>query len=130
MKTLLRKISRPVAITLLLAFTVVACIPQNAAAYVPGSGEMSKAGSHDIETLKRSIESKVVSGMLKSMGFTPLEINERLSNLSDAELHSFAMKADTLSHGSGIVSLIIIIALLALVGLTVLASTGKRIVIE
>ncbi len=130
MNTLFKKAVRPVALTLLLAFTIVACIPNNAAAYVSGSGEMSKARSHDIETLKRGLESKIVSEKLQSMGFTPAEINDRLSNLSDAELHSFAMKADTLSHGSGVVSVLILIALLALVGLTVLASMGKRIVIE
>ena len=130
MKRLLKKIMKPVAITVLMAFTIVASIPHNAVAYLPGSDDISKARAHDMASIKRNLQSKVVSSKLRSMGFTEAEINDRLSKLSDAEVHSFAVKSDKLSHGSGVVSVLILLALLALIGLTVLTSMGKRVVIR
>jgi hypothetical protein len=65
------------------------------------------------------------------MGLTETEINERLKQLSDAELHQFATQVDNIYSGEAGVGLILVVgAVLILIVFAFMSLTGRRLVLE
>jgi len=75
--------------------------------------------SADLQRVQTVLESKMIQQRLEELGLTPEEINARLSQLSDAQLHQLATQLDSLMPG-GDGGLGIIIALLVIAVLVVL----------
>jgi hypothetical protein len=73
----------------------------------------------DLQRVQTVLESKMIQQRLEELGLTPEEINARLSQLSDAQLHQLATQLDSLMPG-GDGGLGIIIALLVIAVLVVL----------
>jgi hypothetical protein len=112
-----------------MAVRVLACYLV-AALFVIGIAERSFAGYSPSEIIKLSpeervtdlakvrtaLETKMVSEKLKQMGFSNEEIQGRLGQLSDAQLHKLAQKADEMrvggDSGLGIVIAVLVIAIL------------------
>ena len=77
----------------------------------------------DLQKIQKVIETKMVRERLVNLGFTEDEIQKRLSQLSDAQIHNLALNLDQLKVGGdglGILAALLVIALLvvALVYLT------------
>jgi hypothetical protein len=53
----------------------------------------------DIQKIQRVLEMKMVSERLKDLGFAPGEIQTRLSQLNDQQIHQMAQKLDELTVG-------------------------------
>ena len=74
---------------------------------------------------------KMISERLRQLGLTPDEIQARLNQLSDNEIHQFALQLDDLKVGGdsglGIVIAILVIAILAVILIYLL---GHRIIIK
>ena len=74
------------------------------------------ARSADLQRVQTILESKMIQQRLEELGLTPEEINARLSQLSDAQLHQLATQLDSLMPGGdglGILILVLAIAVLA-----------------
>jgi hypothetical protein len=83
----------------------------------------------ELQKLQTVLESKVVRQRLHDIGLTPEEINNRLSRLSDDQLHELATHVDAIlpaGDGLGIVIALLVIAILAVILIYLL---GHRIVI-
>jgi hypothetical protein len=74
---------------------------------------------------------KMVGQRLKELGFTPDEIQSRLNQLSDPQVHQLAMQIDNLNVGGndalGILVALLVIAILVVILIWLL---GHRIVIK
>jgi hypothetical protein len=76
----------------------------------------------DLRTVRSVIENKLVHQRLEDLGFTQEEINTRLNQLSDAQLHQVAMQINALLPGGqdviwtivGILLIVLLIILLAI----------------
>ncbi len=71
--------------------------------------------SADLMKIRTALETKVVSEKLAQLGFNKNEIQTKLNNLSDQQLHKIALKADELrvaGDGAGIVIALLVIAIL------------------
>ncbi len=90
--------------------------PPTAAATEPGTG-LNRAA--DLQRIQNVLEAKVVRQRLEDYGLTAEEINARLSQLSDAQVHQLAMQIDALipagNGGFGIVIALLVIAILAVI---------------
>jgi len=53
----------------------------------------------DIQKIQRVLEAKMVSERLKALGFAPGEIQARLSQLNDQQIHQMAQELDELNVG-------------------------------
>ena len=71
--------------------------------------------AEDLQKIQKVLEWKMVNEKLKELGFTQEEIQGRLDQLSDQEIHQVALNLDELKvggNGLGIVIGILVIAIL------------------
>ncbi len=72
----------------------------------------------DLVTIQKALEHKVVNQRMTELGFTSTEIQLRLANASDAELHQLATESEKLMAGGVaglLISLLVIILLVFLI---------------
>ena len=72
----------------------------------------------DLATIQQALEHKVVNQRMTELGFTPAEIQLRLAQASDAELHQLATESEKLMAGGVaglLISLLVIILLVFLI---------------
>lgn len=88
-----------------------------APAVAPGS-EQSPQRAADLARIQRVLENKRVSQKLKDLGLSESEVQDRLSKLSDREVHQLATKMQALTpagdSGLGLVIALLVIGVLAL----------------
>jgi hypothetical protein len=114
---------------LVVAMFVIGITPRAYADFSPSEviGSVSDRAS-DLEKIKSVIEMKMVRERLTSLGFAEDEINKKLSQLSDSQLHELALQLDELKvGGDGAATAVIIILLLAILAVLILYLSGHRI---
>jgi hypothetical protein len=81
----------------------------------------------DLNKIQTALETKVVSEKLTQLGFNKDEIQSRLGQLSDQQLHKVALKVDELKVGGdgalGLVIAVLVIAILVLIFVHLLRRT-------
>lgn len=82
----------------------------------------------DLERIQKVIETKMIKERLEKFGFTQDEINNRLSQLSDQQIHQLALQLDELKVGGdlGIIIALLVIAILVVI---LIQLTGHKVVI-
>jgi hypothetical protein len=114
---------------LVVAMFVIGITPRVYADFSPSEimGFASDRDS-DLQKIQTVIEMKMVGERLKDLGFTEDEINKKLNQLSDSQLHQLALQLDELKvGGDGAATAVIIILLLAILAGLILYLTGHRI---
>jgi hypothetical protein len=121
-------LTRRIAILLVVLMGIFSVVPRIEASFVQ-SGESFAAGARDkdMAMIQKVLEQKLVRERLKALGYGDQEINSRLDQLSDDELHQFATQLDSLTPGGSTLGWILV---LALVIIAVLYFTNKRILIQ
>ena len=124
-------------IAAILAFTmlVIGAVPTKSMAIVVGTDAVVAASAEhsreaDIARLQRVLESKLVSDRLQQTGLTQDEIQGKIKNLSNEEVHSFASQLESLypgGDGFGIVIALLIIVILVMV---ILKLADRKIIIR
>ncbi len=89
--------------TLIITTTLVCSLKtESLAMLVPAeipAGTSNPMRSSDLKTIQGALESKILRERLKQYGLSESEINSRLANMSDKEVHQFASKIHTVSPG-------------------------------
>ena len=111
-------LAKGTSVLLIFVLSLISLVPRVEAAFIPSSD--SRNGlmrNQDIQTIQKALESKIVKQRLQDLGFSEEEIQERLNQLSDEEVHSLAMQIDSLSQGGilGVVIAVLVIVVLVLV---------------
>lgn len=123
---------RVVAMYLITAMFIIGIAPKVDAGLAPSELiAMSQADrASDLEKIQKVIEMKMVSERLGKFGFTQDEIQKRLSNLSDQQIHKLALQIDDLKVGKddaiGVIIALLIIAILVVI---LLQLTGHRVIV-
>ena len=110
--------------TLMIAVTLAMTQPPQAWAMLAPSDVMNAAPTvgdsraADLKTIQATLESKMVRQRLSEFKLTPEQVNQRMSQLSDAQVHQVALQIRTLNPG-GDAGLGIIVGLLV-IGILVL----------
>mgnify|MGYP001616889526 CR=1 FL=1 len=122
-------ILKPVALYLAFAFFLIASIPQNSWAYLVDAQALNYSREADMNKIQRVLESKMVSQRLSELGLSRDEINSKLQQLSDADVHQFASQMDSLMPGGdlGIIIGLLVIVILVLV---ILQMTGHKVIVK
>lgn len=84
----------------------------------------------DLEKIQQVLETKAVSKRLEQLGLTQDEIQKRINQLSDHQIHQIALQLDDLRVGkdSG-VGLIIALLIIAILVVILLQITGHKVVV-
>jgi len=132
-----RKVKRSwmkyVASYLVVAMFIIGITPRVYAGFSPSEviSMLSFERSSDLEKIRKVLEMKMVRERLRELGFTPDEVEKRLSQLSDQQIHQLALNIDEfqVGGGSGLAILIVILLIAIVVGVIIYVS-GHRVVIE
>ena len=112
---------------LTVAFSILSFVNSAPAMFIPSPYEGSGSSNRDVDLQKiqRLLESKLVQHKLTQLGLTSDEIQVRLHQLDDDQIHQVASMMDALEPGgdSGAVWVIVIV-LLAIIGFLILELTG------
>jgi hypothetical protein len=117
---------------LVLAMFVIGITPRVYAGFSPSEiVALSPANrSAEIQKIQKFLEMKVVRERLKEYGFTPDEIQSRLNQLSDPQIHQLALKVDKLKVGGDGFEVIIALLVIVVLVLVIIWLTGHRVVVK
>jgi len=111
-----------VACYLVMVMFVLGITPRVFAGFSPSEAVsiLNFDRSSDIDKIRKVLEMKMVRERLKNFGFTPDEIEKKLIQLDDQQIHQLALNLDELKVGSSDVWVwVLVILLLAAIGLIV-----------
>jgi hypothetical protein len=118
---------------LIVAMFVIGITPRVYAGFSPSEvvGLSPTDRASDLEKIQNTIETKRIGERLKQMGLTPDEIQKKLNQLSNQQIHQLALQLDELKVGgdAGWVVLGVVIVLAA-IAVLVIYLTGHEIVIQ
>jgi DNA-binding transcriptional MerR regulator len=83
----------------------------------------------DMEKVQRFLEMKIVRDRLEKLGFTHEEIDSRLSQMSDQQLHQVAQQIDELKVGADGIGAVIGLLVIVILVILILQLTGHRVVV-
>ena len=86
--------------------------------------------SADLATVQAALESTVVRQRLMDYGLTADEAVARINNLSDEQLHQFAVNLDAAQAGGSLAGDIIFVLLVILLVIVILELTGHHVVMR
>jgi len=87
--------------------------------------------SSNLDKIRKVLEMKMVRERLKNFGFTPNEIEKKLSQLDDQQIHQLALNLDELKvGGDGWAWVVVILVLIAIGVIVYFYVTGHRVIIE
>ena len=118
---------------LVVAMFVIGITPRVYAGFSPSEviGLSQVDRESDLQKIQNVIETKMIGERLKQMGLTPEEIQKRLSQLSNQQIHQLTLQLDELKVGGdagwAVLSIIIVLAAIAVL---VIYLTGHQIVIQ
>jgi len=118
---------------LVVAMFVLGITPRLYAGFSPSEAVsiLTFDRSSDLEKIRKVLEMKMVRERLKNFGFTPNEIEKKLSQLEDQQIHQLALSLDDLKVGSdGWAWVVVILVLIAIGVIVYFYITGHRVVIE
>jgi len=84
----------------------------------------------DIQKIQKVLEVKMVFERLKSFGFTQDEIQARLNQLNDQQIHLMAQKLDELNVGGDVGEVVIAILLIAILVVLIIYLSGHRVIFK
>ena len=86
--------------------------------------------SSDLDKIRKVLELKMVRERLREFGFTPDEIEKRLTQLNDEQLHQLALQLDEVKVGGDGWVVLGILIVLAAIAVIVIYLTGHRVVLD
>ncbi|MGD0624973.1 MAG: PA2779 family protein [Thermodesulfobacteriota bacterium] len=117
---------------LVMAMFVIGITPRVYAGFSPSEViALSPAErSADVQKIQKFLEMKMVRERLKEFGLAPDEIQARLSQLSDPQIHQLAVKLDDLKLGGDGLGIIIFLLVVVILVIVILQVTGHRVVVK
>ena len=117
---------------LVMAMFVIGITPRVYAGFSPSEIiALSPAErSADVQKIQKFLEMKMVRERLKEFGLAPDEIQARLSQLSDPQIHQLAVKLDDLKLGGDGLGIIIFLLVVVILVIVILQVTGHRVVVK
>jgi hypothetical protein len=111
---------------------LIGITPRVDAAFSPSEGLsfLQSDRQSDIQKIQKVLESKMVIERLKAFGFTQDEIQARLNQLNDQQIHQIAQKLDELSVGGDGGEVVIAILLIAILVVLIIYLSGHKVVFK
>ena len=118
---------------LVIAMFVIGITPRVYAGFSPSEviGLSQVDRSSDLQKIQKFLEMKMVRERFKEFGLTPDEIQTRLSQFNDQQIHQLALRLDDLKMGAddglGIVIFLLLVAILVIV---IIQLTGHKVIVK
>ena len=83
----------------------------------------------ELEKIQNFLETKAVSKMLGQFGYSQEEVQNRLTQLSDQQIHQIATKLDDLKIGGDGVGVLIAVLVIVILVIVILQLTGHKVIV-
>lgn len=103
------------AVYMIIFFTAPGTSAMISSSFRDGSINSEQTVKEDMQKIQRMLENKIVAGKLKSGGLTDDEINTKLKNASDNQIHILAQASDKVLAGGDILYILLIILVVVLI---------------
>jgi len=106
--------------------------PDGFAMLIPSTLSWSESDSQrqqELQKIQSLLESKRIAQRLSDLGFTAQEIQERLTQLSDDQIHQIAQYLDSLQTGGDALGIVIALLVIAILVVILLQLTGHKIIV-
>ena len=111
-------LARRITIMLIILMSIISFVPRVEAAFISsGESQNELMRDQDMQIIKKALENKVITQRLQDLGFSDQEIQDRMDQLSDQEVHNLATQIDSVSQGGilGVIIALLVIVLLVVV---------------
>ncbi len=124
---------RHISLYLVVAMFIIGIAPRVDAGLAPSEliamSQTDRAA--DLEKVRKVLEMKIVSERLGKFGFTQDEIQSKINNLNDQQMHKLALQIDDLKvgrdDGLGIIIALLVIAIIVII---ILQLTHHRVIVQ
>lgn len=122
---------KQVAWYLVFAMFIIGIAPKAEAGFSPSEVmALSKADrAADLDKIQQVLETKMIAERLEKLGFTQEEINGKLSQMNDRQVHQLALQLDDLKVGGDGLGVIIALLVIAILVVLLLQLTGHKVVV-
>lgn len=126
---------KSIAVYLIFAIFVIGivqAVPAEAAFVPSSSSDLSRIDRQaDMARVTQALEMKAVSSRLSQLGYTKSEIQTKLANLSDQQLHQLAQKIDKIRPaGDDALGVLIALLIIVILVIIVLQLTGHKVLVK
>jgi len=120
-----------VAWYLVVALFMISIVPRVEAGFAPSEIIDLKPEDRgaNIDKIQSVLETKAVRERLSQFGLNQDEIAERLSQLSDEQIHQLALQLDDLRVGQDAAGVIIAVLVIIILIIVILQLTGHKIIV-
>jgi hypothetical protein len=128
-----RFLNKWIAWYLVVAMLVIGITPRVYAGFAPSEvlGLSPADRATDLQKVRQFLEMKVVRERLKELGYAPEEIQSRLSQLNDEQVHQLALKLDDLKvAGDSALGIVIALLIIVILVIVIIQLMGHKIVIK
>jgi len=117
---------------LVAAMFVIGITPRVYAGFSPSEGLVLPSGERtaDRDKVQKFLEMKMVRERLKDLGFTAEEIQGKVKDLNDQQIHQLALKMDDLKVGGDGLGFIIALLVIVILVILIIQLSGHRIVVK
>jgi chorismate synthase len=121
-----------IASYLAIAMFILGIVPRVEAGFVPSDiithSQIDR--TEDLQRIQKVLETKMVKERLENLGFTKDEIQKRLSQLNDEQIHNLALNLDQLKVGGDGLGVIVALLVIALLVVVLIYLTKHRVIIK
>jgi hypothetical protein len=120
-----------VAWYLVVAMVIISIAPRVEAGFAPSEViDMKQVDrTAELEKIQSILETKAVRERLAQFGLSHDEITERLSQLSDEQIHQLALQLDDLRVGQDAAGVIIAVLVIIILVIVILQLTGHKVIV-
>lgn len=122
---------KSVAWYLVIAMFIIGIAPRVEAGYSPSpalSPQLDRAA--DLEKIQGVLETKMVRERLSQLGYQPEEVQRRLAQLDDRQVHDLALNLDQLQVGGDFWGVLVALVVIAAIVWAVLYLTGHKVFVK
>ena len=123
---------RQVSWYLVVAMFVIGIAPRVDASFSPsGVIALPQADrAQDLNKIQQVLENKLIAKRLADLGFSQKEINSRLSQMNDQQIHRIAQKLGSLKVGGDGVEFVIALLVVVVLVILILQMTGHKVIVR
>jgi hypothetical protein len=127
-----RKMAKWVTWYMVTVMFFLGMIPRVDAGFSPseGIGQSQMNRATDLEKIRKVLEIKMIRERLNALGFSQEEIQTKLTQLGDEQVHQLALKLDELNVGGDGAEVVIIILFLAILVALIIYLLGYRVAVK
>jgi hypothetical protein len=127
-----KKMARWVTWYMATVMVLMGITPRADAAFSPSEGlALLQSEPHsDLQKIQKVLESKMIRERLKALGFSQDEIQTRVSELNEKQIHQLTLKLDEMNVGGDGAEIVIIALLIGTLVVLIIYLSGHRVIIK